>query len=90
MIGGSALLMALFTWDNRERHFRIRFIDGDYVMRAVVAGQDRGEPPHAVGSIVERLSGPETVTSAVDLLFTLDAVLEVVDMATGETVFRAT
>lgn len=89
MLGSFASLVDLFIWSNRERRFRIRFVDGEYVMRAVVAGQDFGEPPHAVGSIVERLSGAEKITPAVDLLFALDDVLEVVDVATGEIIFRA-
>ena len=41
-----------WTWDNRKRLYRVRFVDGDeYVMSSVQASQDIGEAPHAVANI---------------------------------------
>ena len=89
MIDDASALADLFTWSARDRQFRIRFADGEYIMKAVLAGQDQGQPVHAVGSIVERISGPEQITSAVALFFLLEDLLEVTDASNGETIFRA-
>jgi hypothetical protein len=38
---------------------------------------------------VERISGPEKLTPAVDLLFMLHDIVELTDAATGELLYRA-
>ena len=83
-------LQSVFTWVKRERTFRIVLADGDeYIMNFVVAGQDQGEPPHAVGNIVERVRGPEHVGSEAALLFYLADTVKVIDQTTGEIVYQA-
>jgi hypothetical protein len=89
MIDNSVGLPDLFVWARRDRRFRVRLANGEYVMRAIVAGRDMGEPPHAVGSIVERIAGPDKFTPAVDLFVMLEDVLELTDPETGELVYRA-
>ena len=90
MVNDPVALASVFIWSNRGNAFRIVFADGDeYVLASVVAGQDQGEPPHAVGNVVERIRGPEHVDGSSALFFHLSDIMKVTDEATGETVYEA-
>ena len=84
--------MQEWSWANRERAYRVRFMDGDeYLLNAVHAAQDIGGPPHATADVQQTIvrAGAAKWSPGNAIFFHLLDVAEVTNALTGELVFRA-
>ncbi|MFN2564987.1 MAG: hypothetical protein ABR499_08265 [Gemmatimonadaceae bacterium] len=85
-------LFELFAWEHRDLVYRVRFQDGDeFDLTLITAGQDDGEPPHGIASVVRtvrRRDGTEWPERNA-MFFHLPEIAEVADPASGNVLYRA-
>jgi hypothetical protein len=83
-------LSELFNWENRERNYRVRFLDGKQCeLRDVYAGQDLGERPHATAEIVRTQHPMEELPVGRAIFFYLSEVAVVTDLETETVLYEA-
>jgi hypothetical protein len=84
------LLYELFNWENRERRYLITFVDGkQWELTDVVAGQDRGDPSHAIAEIVREFQPINELPRGRAVFFYLTQITAVTDPETGTVLFEA-